>query len=232
MAFTTPVPSQQDALAYLAAAARELPGRIRLSGHSKGGNLAVFAATFCPRRVKRRVLAVHNCDGPGFEYDITRLREFREVADRIRTFIPQTSIVGMLLEHEEDYTIVRSSGTGIMQHNPFSWQLDGPRFVTLDRLSDQGLIIDRTIKDWLKRMDRAQRERFVDALFELLLSSDASTLSELAEKWKRNPAGSFRSLMALDEDTRHVVWKALQQLARAARQNLPLLSEILGRPRA
>lgn len=229
MSFTTPVPSQKDALAYVKDVAKQLPGKIRIAGHSKGGNLSVFAATFCPDKIKRRILGVYNSDGPGFEYDITQLEEFRQIADKIHTFIPQTSIVGVLLEHEEDYIVVKSNENGIMQHNPFSWQLDGPAFVTLDKLSHQGQIIDRTIKDWLKKMDKIQREKFVDALFELLTSSDAKTFSELAEIWTKNPAGALRSLLSLDEETRHIVWKALQQLFKTARHNLPMLSDFLNR---
>lgn len=229
MAFTTPVPSQKEALEYLENLAKKLLGKIILTGHSKGGNLSVFASTFCSDRIKRRIHAVYNNDGPGFEYDITQLADFQKINDKLHTFIPQTSIVGMLLEHEEDYIIVKSNEIGIMQHNPFSWQLDGPAFLKLEKMTEQGVLIDKTIKKWLQDMDKTQRETFVEALFELLASSDATTLTELAEKWKRNPASSLRSLFSLDEKTRHIVWKTIEHLFKIARQNIPTFSELISK---
>ncbi|MBO5137753.1 MAG: DUF2974 domain-containing protein [Spirochaetaceae bacterium] len=223
MAFTTPVPSQKEALHYLEQVAL-LPGKIRLGGHSKGGNLAVYSATFCNKKLKRRILGVYSNDGPGFEFDITKRPEFAEISDKIHTFVPQTSIVGVLLEHEEDHIVVKSHETGLMQHDPFSWQLDGPKFLVLDSLSNQGLIIDKTIKEWLKSMNSLQREQFVDALFEVITSSEATTVSELSEKWIHNPVSALKSLLALDEGTRRVVWNALQQLFRTAKTNIPALS--------
>ena len=48
MAFTCPVPAQRLAAHYAASAMLRFPGEFLLGGHSKGGNLAVYAAAFCP----------------------------------------------------------------------------------------------------------------------------------------------------------------------------------------
>lgn len=227
MAFITPVPSQKDALEYLTAAASKLPGKIRVGGHSKGGNLAVYAATFCQPKIQHRILNIYNHDGPGFQTNITDTPEFNAIRDKIQTYVPQTSIIGMLLAHHNTYTIIKSEESGIMQHDPFSWQLDGPHFIIQDKLTDQSILIDKTIRTWLEKLDNKQREDFVDALYRVLTSSDAATLRELSEKWTRNPAMALRAFLSLDENTRHIMWESLQLLFKSAAEHIPPLTEIL-----
>ena len=146
MSFMSPIPAQEEAVRYLERAAKELPGRpkFRVGGHSKGGNLAVYASQFCSDRTRRYILDVYNNDGPGFR------KEFKSLAERIHTFVPQSSIVGMLLEYEEPYTVIHSSSiSGILQHNPFTWEVLGPRFVYEEDTDKFSQYIDRTLKDFM-----------------------------------------------------------------------------------
>lgn len=222
MVFMTPVPAQQSALEYLCRGAARLPGKIRVGGHSKGGNLAVYAATFCGKRIQRRILSVYNNDGPGFELSITQAQEFQEISECVHTFVPDQSIVGMLLEHEEDYIVVESHETGFLQHDPFSWQLDGPKFRVVEQVSGGSRMLDRSVKSWLRDLSNQERERVVDGLFEILASSQAATISELADIWKKNPGKIVTALLQVDAETRRLVWRAFQQLFRATHQEIKL----------
>lgn len=222
MVFMTPVPAQQAALEYLCRGAARLPGKIRVGGHSKGGNLAVYAATFCGKRIQRRIQAVYNNDGPGFELSITQAQEFQEISEWVHTFVPDQSIVGMLLEHEEDYIVVESHETGFLQHDPFSWQLDGPKFRVVEEVSGGSRVLDRSIKSWLRDLSGEERERVVDGLFEILSSSQASTISELVDTWKKNPGKAVSAFLLVDSETRKLVWRAFQQLFRATHQEIKL----------
>lgn len=222
MVFMTPVPAQQSALEYLCRAATRLPGKIRVGGHSKGGNLAVYAATFCGERVQRRIGDVYNNDGPGFELSITQAQEFLEISECVHTFVPNQSIVGMLLEHEEDYVVVESHETGLLQHDPFSWQLDGPHFQVVEQVSGGSKMLDRSVKSWLRDLSSQERERVVDGLFEILSSSQASTISELVDTWKKNPGKAVSAFLLVNAETRRLVWRAFQQLFRATHQEIKL----------
>ena len=104
MSFADAVPAQLHAVEYLNRAAA-LPGVLRLCGHSKGGNLAVYAAAFCEPDVQERIAAVRSFDGPGFQQAVTEREAFHRVIDRVRTYVPRASVIGLLLEHEEDYTV-------------------------------------------------------------------------------------------------------------------------------
>ena len=100
MCFMTPVPSQQDALDYLVKVAARLPDIIRVGGHSKGGNLAVYSATFCGEKIQKRICSVYNFDGPGFELNINTAPEFQGISHCVQRFVPDQSIVGLLLEQD------------------------------------------------------------------------------------------------------------------------------------
>ena len=222
MCFMTPVPSQQEALDYLVQASSRLSGKIRVGGHSKGGNLAVYSATFCGKKIQKRICDVYNFDGPGFELNINTAPEFQGIRHCVQRFVPEESIVGLLLEQDGDYHVVKSQEVGLMQHNLLSWQLDGPHFQEVEQVADSSVIIDRSVKTWLQSHSSAEREQFVEAIYEMLTSSQARTLSELAENWKTNPAKVLSALLSVEPQTRKTVIHALHQLFRTTRQEIQL----------
>lgn len=222
MCFMTPVPSQQEALDYLVQASSRLSGKIRVGGHSKGGNLAVYSATFCGKKIQKRICDVYNFDGPGFELNINTAPEFQGIRHCVQRFVPEQSIVGLLLEQSGDYHVVKSQEVGLMQHNLLSWQLDGPHFQEVEQVADSSVIIDRSVKIWLQSHSSAEREQFVEAIYEMLTSSQATTLSDLAENWKTNPAKVLSALLAVEPQTRKTVIHAMHQLFRTTRQEIQL----------
>lgn len=186
MSFLESVPAQRDALAYLKDTAARFPGPLRAGGHSKGGNLAVYAASNAPRAVQDRLLAVYNNDGPGFSGDLLRRPGHLRLGERVHTFVPQSSIVGMLMEHEERYTVIRSSGAGPMQHDPYSWEILGPDFIRLESVSDGSRFLDRTLRDWLSRLGQEDRRGFIDSLYEIFSATNAVSLSDLSTNRLKN----------------------------------------------
>ena len=197
MSFLHPVPAQTEAVTYLETMADLLEGDFILGGHSKGGNLAVFAAVSCDPKWKDRIRHVYNHDGPGFTTEFLSTPEYESMRGRLVTIVPQSSVVGMLLEHEENYEVVKSNQNGLLQHNGFSWEVLGNRFVHLDTITNESRRIDRTVKKWLAEMTAEEREAFVESLYETISSSGAKTLTELnADKiklvraWNQLPAQS------------------------------------------
>lgn len=216
MSFMREVPAQADAVAYLENMASHFDGPLRVGGHSKGGNLAVYASAFCSRAVQDRIIEVYNNDGPWLHTDRTKEPGYLAVRTRIRAFVPQTSIVGMLLEHEEDYTVVRSRQTGPFQHDFYSWEVFGPHFVTLAEVTGSSKFVKHTIRAWLAEWDEDQRALFVDALFQIIGSGGAETFQEMGDKWYLNAAAMLKSYKNLDKDMRKVIAKTLKLLMKAA----------------
>ena len=216
MGFLPIVPSQREAADYLCAAAAAFPAqKLRAGGHSKGGNLAVYSAVWCGEAVQDQILAVYNNDGPGFRTSLLGRPEHQRIANRIQTILPESSVVGMLLEHEESYQVVRSSQVGLMQHDGFSWQVQGPQFVHLSGLTEGGKIVDGALREFVRGLDQEQRIRFVDALFEVLTCTNAATLTDLKEGGFRTVYSMLKTVRDLDPDTRHALSGTLGLLVRS-----------------
>ena len=207
------VPSQAEAVSYLQAAASAFPDeKLYVGGHSKGGNLAVYAAVFCGETVQDRIAAVYNNDGPGFRKSLLELAEHRRVKNRIFTMVPESSVVGMLLEHEETYEIVRSTQVGVMQHDGFSWVVEGTHFEHVPAASLNGRIMDTALREFVSGMDAERRALFVDALFAVLTSTDAETLTDLKEGGLRTASAMMRAIQNLDRDTRRALGSTIKLL--------------------
>ena len=210
------IPAQRMAAAYTRQVAKQYPRKkLRLGGHSKGGNLAVWAALNVPDRLQRRILSVWSNDGPGFHEDILSRPEHQAVAERIVTIIPQSSVVGMILEHDEDYTVVESSEKGLMQHDGFSWEVRGPGFVRLGSVTRQGRHHDLVLKEWVRNMPLDQREKFVEGLFAILTASGARTLTDLKEESLKAAGAMVKAMKDMEKDTRDALLYAFRILMRS-----------------
>ena len=220
MSFITPVPAQVDAAKYFAKIAPAVSGKIYMGGHSKGGNLAVYAAMFCDEELRRRITAVYNNDGPGFDSSVVPRDKFGCLKGRLHTFVPQSSVIGLLLEHEEAYTVVHSRQIGLLQHDLYTWEVEGPDFVRLEAVTEGSVFIDRTLKTWLAGLTPEERSRFIDAVFEVLNASGAETFRDMINDPLISSGKIIKSIRGLDSKTRKMVGYTVSQLVRAAQKNL------------
>lgn len=220
MSFMEYVPAQIDAKNYLNDIANKITCDIRVGGHSKGGNLAVYASTFCDEKIKDRIIKVYNNDGPGFFEEVIKTKEYQQNLPKIHTYIPQASIIGRMLNHEEKTTIVQSTQFGIYQHDLFNWQVMGSKFVTAYGLTENSEIIDKTLKKWLQEVSPEQREKFAVTLFEILASTDANTLSEINENKFANYKKIFESYKNLDEEGKNIINNTVKTLLNIVKENI------------
>ena len=221
MCFSDTVPSQIDAVNYLNSIAKKYDNenlKIFVGGHSKGGNLAIYAAAFCDLKFQEKIVTVYNNDGPGFSENIVDTEEYRRILPKIQTFMPQTSIIGRLLNHKEKIIILESTQTGIMQHDLYSWQVLGDKFVR-DEFTNSSEFIDQTISNWIKEVTPKQREQFVSVLFEVLNSTQAETLSEISGKWFANAKTMIKSYKELDENSKKALNKAVSIYVKVWKEN-------------
>lgn len=217
MTFDREVPAQRDAVAYVQALykARSLP--LRLGGHSKGGNLAVYAGMCCQDAVREAIVAVYNFDGPGFNEEVAASPAFTRLGERVCTFVTQSSLIGILLWHNEPFTIIRSDSVSFFQHNVYTWQMMGGRFIELERRSGSSLFADDTLKRWLAQMSSQQREAFINGVFSVIAAGDGRNVVDLFEG--HNLMAMLRAAGSLDERTRADVQEALRLLGEAVKEN-------------
>lgn len=211
MAFQDSVPAQREALKYVNEFAIHSLQPMRLVGHSKGGNLAVYAAAKTDFYTQQRIVEIHNQDGPGFSEKMMTDPGYLAVVPKISTYVPESSVVGILLEHEEPYTVVKSDQIGPMQHDPYSWEITRNDFVHSEKISESSRFLDQTTKAWLAAMTTEQRNTVVDVIYEILTSGGASRTNEIMSLKK---IGNFVKTMAEDEKKRLMIGSRLMELVQ------------------
>ena len=221
MSFKSHIASQISAKKYLEMIAVEYPDKkIRIGGHSKGGNIAVYAATFVSNEIKDRIINVYNNDGPGFCDDVIETPEYQEMIKKVHTYIPQSSVIGRLMNHREKYTVIESVQKGIMQHDLYSWEVLGKAFVTLEEVTNESEFVDKTIKEWLENVEPAKREQVIDVVFDILNTTDAQTMKELKNNWFSSAKTMMASYKNIDKDTKDMIWQTLNELFKVAKDNV------------
>ena len=216
MAFQYPVPSQRMAADYVCAVARLWPGDMILTGHSKGGNSAVYAAMNAPDAIRRRITAVYSLDGPGFPEQVVTGEPYLSAVSKVRKIVPDSSIIGMVLETPEPCVVVKADCEGLMQHFAFAWQVEGDAFVRVDDIAPSSHEFNSSFNRWMTGMTREEREHAVDALFRVIHASGATTFSGLVASMPLSLPGMIGAIVGLTPDERKHLLEAMRLLAAAA----------------
>lgn len=175
----TQIPSHQEAVAYFEHIASTYMGyKFYFGGHSKGGNLAIFAAAYASSELKSRIERIYNVDGPGFRDVLSQNPDYISIANKIRTFVPESSLVGMLLEHETNYCVVQSTEKGFAQHYGFSWVVNGNSFSYLAHRSLKSLRMEYAIRQLLMKLPIEKRRYVIKILFSLI-PEESKTIGEV-----------------------------------------------------
>lgn len=220
LSFMQNIPAQLAGVKYLKAIAKKYDKKMYIGGHSKGGNVAVYAAVFAGPKVQDKIINVTNHDGPGFDETIIERPEYKRILDKLYTYIPQSSVIGRLLEHEEKYKVVKSIEKGIMQHDIYSWQVLGTKIVQMKEVTNGSELINKTIKTWLKETSPEQRKNVIDILYNVIESTNAVTVREISAAKMKSVAKMLKSYKNLDEKDRKMVNKVFVGLGMAARESI------------
>lgn len=212
MAFKNPVPSQEEGVAYLNAIGEKTTQRLRIGGHSKGGNIAVYSAMECIPTIQDRIINVYSYDGPGFKDSIFEKPEFQRIKNKIIKILPRSSIVGMLLQNQESYKVVDSSQWGIIQHDPFSWIIENGDFRYVESVSNSSLNMNKAINQWVSNLVDKERERFVDALYHTIESTNIKSINKLTDLQVNEFALILKTFRKIDPETRKFLSKTIREL--------------------
>ncbi len=212
LSYMDEVPSQRKAVDYLNTLDLPPDTRLWVGGHSKGGNLAVWGVVHADERVHRRLVRVWSNDGPGFSEEMIRSEAYRALADRISIILPEDSVIGLLLAHDEAYTVVKSTRRGLRQHDALSWEVKGAAFIRTEGLSRRGIRSDTVVRDRIAAMTREERKTFVRLLFTVLESTGAKTLTDLHRTSVRTVTGMIRSVVELSREDQEIGLRLIAKL--------------------
>ncbi len=191
---------QKKAMEYLNTNFSDIDCSIRVGGHSKGGNFAVYASAFCDYKIQDKIVNVYTNDGPGFRKDITLMSGYNRILPKIRSIVPENSVVGMLLLNNLEHKIVKSSNFGIQQHDAMSWQVLGGDFITCENLSERSIMIDEAVSNWIIGLNDEERKIFIDSLFQPLSDANIDTVDDLSEVSRDNLHRLREALSGLSEE--------------------------------
>lgn len=220
MSYKMPVPAQNSAADYVNRTTKGLFQKYILGGHSKGGNLAIYSGVFCDPGIQNNIKAIYNFDGPGFHEKIADNESYIKVKDRIHTFVPEASVVGMLMEHEEEYKVVRSYETTFMQHEGLSWLVNGTSFEIVDDVDEFSNSISVTLKSWLTKADYEDRKVMLNALFDVLEIGGIRDVLDFKNISVQNATAMFKAASNLPKGQREIIGNLIKMWMTESRKTV------------
>ncbi len=206
MAFLTPVPAQKRAEEYLLKASEDAKS-LYVAGHSKGGNLALWAAMNASDEIAEKIEKVYNFDGPGFLDDVWEGELYERVAGKISTVIPTGSVVGLLLKYDKNYRVTKSSAKNYLhQHDALTWEVEGVEFVGDEDVAPDIKRAHEVVGKWIYSMEPDERRAFVEGFFDILCSTSAKTVTDLAE----NRSAVIKAFSNIEPETRQALMSGVK----------------------
>ncbi len=195
--------------------------KLRVGGHSKGGNFAVYASAFANQEVKDKIIQIYSNDGPGFVKEITETTDYQSILPLVKSTIPEGSVVGLLLTNDLEHKYIESSEkNAIAQHDPFSWQVLGNHFVKAGQQSESSIFFDATMQKWLGGLSNEEKRDFTNAIFDVLAATGMTTYSEIFENKNKAMSGILSAIAKVPKDKQQEFSQILRKLFVAGAQEI------------
>lgn len=216
MAFLTPIPSQEYSVTYLNAVATRIKRPFYVGGHSKGGNLAIYAAMNCRTEIQERIIKIYCMDGPGFRPEVLEACDYDRIRSRVIKILPRSSLIGMIFESDMQFQVVESKRLGLAQHDPYTWRVEGNHLMRVNEVHERRKRMDNTLTQWILSLDEEQLKTFVDALYQVVSASRAEDLIQLTAQWKTSVNAMVAAMKEVDEETAAILKAVVKSLFEMA----------------
>ena len=200
MTYSDLIPAQTDAIEYLKKQAETFSGTLNVSGHSKGGNLSLYASAMQDEAVQNKIEQIYCWDSPGVHRSILDTEGYQRVVSKAKRYIPQDSIVGLMLESQVPYHIIESQGSGISQHSALMWNIEEDYFVELTELTRNSQLTDQTFKQWTEVVSDEDLKLFFDTFFELFFEMGVETVNDVYYNFRMYMQQFFEKAYRMDAE--------------------------------
>lgn len=214
MSFQT-VPAQHEAVKYLEDTMSSGCENYRIGGHSKGGNLAVYSAMMCEDSLKNQIIEIYDNDGPGFCKEMISELKYQAIQDKVIRIIPEFSVIGMLFDNDSSCKIVKSSATGIMQHDPMTWKVEGEHFFEVKDIMPECKVINQIFDTWLENVNMEQRRIFTKNFFDGLEAGGARLITDIANGGVKGFESILITMFSSEKDTKIVAGKLVKSVIKS-----------------
>lgn len=220
MCFREPVTGQSLSALYLQQVSQMVEDGFIITGHSKGGNFAVYASMNVESKTQDRIEKVYSFDSPGFRPEILESVDFNKIKDRIIKYLPHSSIFGMLLQSKENYQIVECFSIGLLQHNPYNWQVAGNEFKKLDKLDRGSLFLNETFNEWLYSLNDEELHAYSEIWYQIMQEANITTMLDFTKEPGKTLTNLIDAIRETDDKTKEMVKELALGLIEVAKDNI------------
>lgn len=181
MSYHFPVKAQVLAKNYLDKNFTTKRCKLIVGGHSKGGNLALVSSMYANYFVKKKIIKIYSNDGQGLRKAQLESSYYKKIEDKYIHIIPNYSVVGLILWHKDNYTIVKSNKKGVQAHDATTWQVSYDHFEK-ENLSRFSKVFDDGFTKWLDTYTDEDRKVFVKGIFNILKDNGIVNLVDIKIK--------------------------------------------------
>lgn len=213
------IPGHHSALHYVEVVAARTKGGIYIGGHSKGGHLALYGASFAPADIQSRIIRVYNHDGPGLPANILGGEGYNDISFLVDTTLPRSSLFGLIFSNGE-YRVVKSSRLGIMQHDPFSWEISGSGFVWEEAIHKSSVKMVDAVYELIQTLSEEDRQTFKNTIFDIFSSSEADSFQELSEKIFKESDNLIKKLRSIDRQSAENMKTVISEIIKVLAKNI------------
>ena len=220
MSFKEPVTGQRLSAMYLQQVSELLEGNYIVLGHSKGGNFAVYASMNVEDRIQDRIEKVYSFDSPGFRPEILESVDFNKIKGRIVKFLPHSSIFGMLLQSKEDFQVVECFSIGVLQHNPYKWQVNGNEFKKVDKLDRGSIFLNETYNEWIYSLSDEELHAYSDIWYHVMREAGITTMLQFTKEPGKSLLHLIDAIRETDDKTKEMAKELAGGLIETAKENI------------
>ena len=220
MSFKEPVTGQSLSALYLQQVSEHIDGNYIVLGHSKGGNFAVYASMNVEEKIQDRIDKVYSFDSPGFRPEILESVDFNRIKNRIVKFLPHSSIFGVLLQSKENFQIVECFSIGVLQHNPYNWQVSGNEFKKLDKLDRGSVFLNETYNEWLYGLSDEELHAYSEIWYQIMQEANITTMLEFTKEPGKTLTSLIDAIRETDDKTKEMAKELARGLVEVAKENI------------
>ena len=181
LTYSREIPAHRSAMTFLEDHLPNLSGRITVSGHSKGGNLALYSAVQSSTALREKIAELLLLDSPGLMKSLLEKPSYQELKAKMIVIRPQDSVVGVMLYWDRPAQLVAAEGIGFAQHNALTWEVDLTTndFVYEDQPTELSQRLEETFQEWIEALPSQELKQVCDLVFDTILDSGIESLDDI-----------------------------------------------------
>lgn len=181
LTYSREIPAHRSAMTFLEDHLPNLSGRITVSGHSKGGNLALYSAVQSSTSLREKIAELLLLDSPGLMKSLLEKPSYQELKAKMIVIRPQDSVVGVMLYWDRPAQLVAAEGIGFAQHNALTWEVDLTTndFVYEDQPTELSQRLEETFQEWIETLPNQELKQVCDLVFDTILDSGIESLDDI-----------------------------------------------------